>query len=313
MTQRGGTGTEAPERDRPRERIALVLAGDHLVDGPGVVDGAGKHGDAVERAAGRHHAPGRHRAHRGLEADDVVEARRHAARARRVGAERERHQAQRHGDGRARTRSARHDGGIESVPRHRIGRAHADQAGGELVEVGLADQQRAGGKRALDRGGAGLGRVGEGRTGGRGRQARGVDVVLDGERDAPQRLGAGSKRPSFCAALRTALRSASEMKMPGSAAFSIASNTRSTTCTGSSPPRVGLVQSANVEGHIGRMSDGEPFLAHQASPGASMMLTCAATTRQPSGKRTQVCIWRPTLPTSVGRWNSVEATAQSRP
>ena len=48
---------------------------------------------------------------------------------------------------------------------------------------------------------------------------------------------------------------------------------------------------------------------HHPSRGASMMLTCAATTRQPSGKRTHVCICRPTLPARAGRWNSVEATA----
>ena len=35
--------------------------------------------------------------------------------------------------------------------------------------------------------------------------------------------------------------------------------------------------------------------------GSSMMLTWAATIRQPSGKRTQVCICRPTLPGSVSR------------
>jgi hypothetical protein len=29
--------------------------------------------------------------------------------------------------------------------------------------------------------------------------------------------------------------------------------------------------------------------------GSSMVLTCAATTRRPSGNRTQVCIWRLTL------------------
>ena len=34
--------------------------------------------------------------------------------------------------------------------------------------------------------------------------------------------------------------------------------------------------------------------------GVSMMLTWAATTRQPSGNRAQVCIWRPTLPGIVG-------------
>ena len=47
--------------------------------------------------------------------------------------------------------------------------------------------------------------------------------------------------------------------------------------------------------------------------GSLITLTCAATTRQPSAKRTQVCIWRPTLPTMLGRWNRVEATAKSRP
>ena len=46
---------------------------------------------------------------------------------------------------------------------------------------------------------------------------------------------------------------------------------------------------------------------------SSIRLTCAATTCQPSGKRTQVCIWRPTLPGTVTRWNSVEAVAKSCP
>src|SRR4051812_1161340 len=35
--------------------------------------------------------------------------------------------------------------------------------------------------------------------------------------------------------------------------------------------------------------------------GSSMMLTWAATIRQPSGKRTQVCIWRPTRPGTLSR------------
>ena len=253
MTQRGGTAPRRPSAIGAREGIVLVLAGDHLVHGPGVVDGAGKDRDAVERAAGRHHALGRHRSHRRLEADDVVQARRHAARARRVGAERERHQAQRHGDGRARARSARHDGGIEGVPRHRIGRAHADEAGGELVEVGLADQQRAGGERALDRGGAGLGRVGEGRAGGRRRQAGGVDVVLDGEGDAPQRLGFGSKRPSFCAALRTALAVGERDEDAGIARLLDRLEHAIDDLDGIEPARVGVVQSPDVDGDIGLM------------------------------------------------------------
>jgi len=35
--------------------------------------------------------------------------------------------------------------------------------------------------------------------------------------------------------------------------------------------------------------------------GSSIVLTCAATTCQPSGNRTQVCIWRPTLPGWLAR------------
>ena len=35
--------------------------------------------------------------------------------------------------------------------------------------------------------------------------------------------------------------------------------------------------------------------------GSSIKLTWAATTRQPSGKRTQVCIWRPILPGTLAR------------
>ena len=52
-------------------------------------------------------------------------------------------------------------------------------------------------------------------------------------------------------------------------------------------------------------------LAHDLA--SSMMLTWAATMRQPSGKRTQVCICRPTLPGADSRRNRVAATAQSRP
>ena len=47
--------------------------------------------------------------------------------------------------------------------------------------------------------------------------------------------------------------------------------------------------------------------------GLSMTLTWAATMRQPPGKRTQVCICRPTFPGVASRWNKVAATAKSRP
>ena len=108
---------QAPERNRPRVRIFSVLAGNNLIDGPGVVDGAGKDRHAIERAAGGHHAAVGDRADRGLQADDVVEARRHAARAGRIRAERKWHEAAGHRHGRAGARSARHDRGIEGVLR----------------------------------------------------------------------------------------------------------------------------------------------------------------------------------------------------
>ena len=74
-----------------------------------------------------------------------------------------------------------------------VGRAHADQPGGELVEIGLADQDRAGGEQPLDRGGRRAGHVGELRAGGGGRQAGDVDIVLDRERHAPERAALGCR------------------------------------------------------------------------------------------------------------------------
>ena len=54
--------------------------------------------------------------------------------------------------------------------------------------------------------------------------------------------------------------------------------------------------------------------AHDAfASGSSITLTCAATTRQPSSKRTQVCICRPIFPGDDARRNNVEAVAKSRP
>ena len=44
-----------------------------------------------------------------------------------------------------------------------------------------------------------------------------------------------------------------------------------------------------------------------------MKETWAAAIRQPSGVRTQVCIWRPSLPATLSRRNRVEATAKSLP
>ena len=51
----------------------------------------------------------------------------------------------------------------------------------------------------------------------------------------------------------------------------------------------------------------------RAHAGSSITLIWAATIRQPCGKRTQVCICRPTLPGAPSRRKSVAAMARSRP
>jgi len=97
------------------------------------------------------------------------------------------HLARRDRDRRARARAAGNIVGIEWIARHAVGRAHPDQAGGELVEVGLADHDGAGLDQAPHHLGRELGLIGETRAGGGGRQAGHVDVVLHRERDAVER------------------------------------------------------------------------------------------------------------------------------
>ena len=62
---------------------------------------------------------------------------------------------------------------------------------------------------------------------------------------------------------------------------------------------------------VGRSADAGQIVVLMA--GSSITLMWAATIRQPSGKRTQVCICRPTLPGAPSRRNSVAAMARSRP
>jgi len=78
--------------------------------------------------------------------------------------------------------------------RHGIGCPHADEAGRELVEIGLAERDRAGLDQPRDGGGGALRREGKLRAGRRRGHAREVDVVLDRERQTPERLGDGIER-----------------------------------------------------------------------------------------------------------------------
>ena len=102
-------GKRAHLRQRPAARIGIggIGAGHRGQRRHRVVDGERKHRHAIQRPACRHHARGRDQSEARLQPDDVVEHRRHAAGARGVGAERQRHQSGRYRHRRARTRSAR--------------------------------------------------------------------------------------------------------------------------------------------------------------------------------------------------------------
>ena len=143
--------------------------------------------NAVQGAAGGEHTPVAHAAARRLQPHDVVEGGGNASRARRVGAQRERHQPRRDGHRRPRARSARDVVGVEDAAWRAVGRTRAIQAGSELVEVGLPDQDRARFDQPSDGGGVLRRLVRVRGTGRGGRQAGRVDVVLDRERNAVER------------------------------------------------------------------------------------------------------------------------------
>ncbi len=85
------------------------------------------------------------------------------------------------------TGSAAHVFAIEYAAQHAVGTARADQTRGELIEVGLADYDRARPRQAFnDRSGA-LGPIGEFRTGRGRRKTCHIDIVLDRHRHAGQR------------------------------------------------------------------------------------------------------------------------------
>jgi hypothetical protein len=121
------------------------------------------------------------------EADDVVQPRRDAARARRVRAQRKIHLAGGDDVGGAGTRAAGNEGRVERIGHRAIGRARAVQAAGELVQVGLAEQLRTAREQPLHHRGMPLRLVREGRAAGGGGQVFDVDVVLDREAQAGER------------------------------------------------------------------------------------------------------------------------------
>ena len=172
------------QRPAPRIGIVGVEAGHDAEQGRAVVGGVGEYRYAIQRPARRHHACGGDEPEARLAPDDVVAQRRHAAGAGRIGAERRRHQAGCDRNGGTGARSARNELSVERIAWHPIGRAHADETGRELIEVGLADDDGAGLAQARHAGRVHGGAIREGRAGRRGRQAAHVDVVLDGDRNA---------------------------------------------------------------------------------------------------------------------------------
>ncbi len=78
-------------------------------------------------------------------------------------------------------------GGIARIARHAVGRAHADQPGGELIKIGLADDDSAGGAQASDHRGVLVRLIGIGGAGCGGEKLGNVDIVLDRDRDAVKR------------------------------------------------------------------------------------------------------------------------------
>jgi len=108
----------------------------------------------------------------------------HPARPGRIRPQRKGDQSGRHRHRGARTRPPADIGQIIGVARDAIGAACADKAGGELVEVGLADADRARRQQAFDHRGRGIGPIGKGGAGGGGFKPRHIDIVLHRKGDA---------------------------------------------------------------------------------------------------------------------------------
>ena len=170
-----------------RPGVARIVAAQHVEHGDRIRHGERENRHAIQRLTGRHNAPCADEAAARLQSDDVVQPGRHPARTRGIGAERKAGAAARDGDGRPGTRPAGDVFFAERIGHGAVWRPRAHQPGGELVQVGLADQDGAGGFELLHHRGGARGNVGERGTGRGGRQAGDVDVVLDRVRNAVQR------------------------------------------------------------------------------------------------------------------------------
>ncbi len=126
-----------------RGRVGRIVTGDRLEQQRGVGHVRGERSDLVERAGEGDQTVARHQAVRRLHADDATERGGLADRATGVGSERQRHEAGGDGGGRASRRAARHPRGVAWVAGRAEGGVLRRGTHGELVEVGLADHDRA--------------------------------------------------------------------------------------------------------------------------------------------------------------------------
>ncbi len=143
--------------------------------------------DTVIGFARRHDAVGADHPERGFDPDDALQARGHAPRACGVGADRDVGFAGGDRDRRSRAGSAADEFGPAAVGHRAVRRAGADEAGRELVEVGLADDDRARRPQRRHSAASRGGPVCELRAGRGGGQSGGVDVVLHRQPDTGQR------------------------------------------------------------------------------------------------------------------------------
>ena len=122
-----------------------------------------------------------------------------------VGTECEGHETGADGDCRAAARAAGNERGVEQVAGYAVRRSYADQSGRELVEIGLADDDRAGAPQPRHASRVPCRPVGISFACRGGRQAFDVDVVLDRDRHAMQRQAGAVRRrqrPCFRQSLR---------------------------------------------------------------------------------------------------------------
>ena len=185
---------ESQSADRSRaQRRGLRRADERTVHEPGIGHGACERPQMIEAPRERHHPVERQLAVGRLESDGATRRRRNPDRASGIGAERgERHAG---GDRNSRTaaRAARRPRGIVRVAHRTEGGVFARRAVRELVEVRLADDDRARLPQTGDRhrvGGRDVSLAHARRR--RRRKAFDVDQILDGDRDAVQRTAVPS-------------------------------------------------------------------------------------------------------------------------